>query len=82
MQIKSYIVNPGDSLSKIAAANGTTVEALMSVNANITNLFIDHKFYHLNCSLHQLLDRRKEFLLFCLLHQHHENSTLTPLLFL
>ena len=35
MQIKSYIVNPGDNLTKIAAANGTTVEAILSANANI-----------------------------------------------
>ena len=37
MQIKSYIVNPGDNLSKIAAANGTTVEAILSANSGITN---------------------------------------------
>lgn len=35
MQIKSYIVNPGDSLSKIAAANETTVDALVSANSSI-----------------------------------------------
>ena len=33
----SYIVKKGDTLSKIAKANGTTVHVLMSINKNISN---------------------------------------------
>lgn len=33
----SYIVKKGDTLSKIAKANGTTVHVLMGINKNISN---------------------------------------------
>ena len=35
--MSTYQIKSGDTLSKIAAANGTTVAALMSANPNITN---------------------------------------------
>lgn len=33
----SYVVKKGDTLSKIAKSNGTTVHVLMSINKNISN---------------------------------------------
>ena len=33
---RSYTIQPGDSLSSIAAANGTTVEAITALNPGVT----------------------------------------------
>jgi LysM repeat protein len=35
--VGSVVIKPGDTLSKIAAANGTTVPAIMALNPSITN---------------------------------------------